>query len=65
MAGFGAGKPERGACASRRGARLGPECWVILLVAAVGCPLVPASGFRHLQLGYLKLSSCQGVDKLW
>lgn len=29
LAGFGAGKPERGACASRRWARLGPECWVI------------------------------------
>lgn len=29
LAGFGAGKPERGACASRCGARLGPECWVI------------------------------------
>lgn len=24
-----------------------------LLVAAVGCPLVPASGFRHLPLGYV------------
>lgn len=53
LAGFGAGKPERGACAARCGVGWARSVGSSLQIAAFGCPAGPAAGFIHLQLGYV------------